>query len=159
MCLLSLQTVPAFAINQRAFLLRTSQVNILWDCITTLDEDIKTLIAALDGLNDIAILHPHYYTTMQDRGAEFDAPIYLHAHDREWIMRNSTRITLWEGDTLTLAADVSLTGAWRAFCWRLRAVLARDKGVLLSGDIVQELRARSLLCGAIRKCCRCWRRA
>ena len=135
--LLSLQTVPAFAINQRAFLVRTPQGNILWDCIATLDDATKTLIAALGGLKAIALSHPHYYTTMQDWAAEFDVPIYLHARDREWIMRDSPRITLWEGDTLTLAADVSLIRLGGHFAGGSVLHWARNEGVLLSGDIVQ----------------------
>lgn len=63
--LLSIKTVPAFAINQRALLLRTPHGNILWDCIANLDPATKTLITALGGISAIAISHPHYYTTMQ----------------------------------------------------------------------------------------------
>ncbi|HCC4463997.1 TPA: MBL fold metallo-hydrolase, partial [Citrobacter freundii] len=87
--LLSIRTVPDFAIDQRAFILRTSEGNILWDCIASLDDATKTLITSLGGLKAIAISHPHYYTTMQDWAAEFNAPIYLHASDRRWVMRDS----------------------------------------------------------------------
>ncbi|EIX1501692.1 MBL fold metallo-hydrolase, partial [Cronobacter sakazakii] len=104
--LFSIRTVPDFAIGQRAFLLRTPQGNILWDCVATLDDATKTLIAALGGLMAIAISHPHFYTTMQDWAAAFNAPVYLHASDREWIMRDSPFIRLWEGDELTLAEDI-----------------------------------------------------
>ncbi len=64
--LFSIQTVPEFAIGQRAFILRTPEGNILWDCIANLDDATKTLISSLGGLKAIAISHPHYYTTMQD---------------------------------------------------------------------------------------------
>lgn len=57
--LFSLKTVPRFAINQRAFLLRTPQGNILWDCIANLDAATMALIAALGGIDAIAISHPH----------------------------------------------------------------------------------------------------
>jgi len=135
--LLSVQTVPAFAINQRAFILRTPEGNILWDCIATLDEATKTLIASLGGLRAIAISHPHYYTTMQDWAAEFDAPVYLHASDRQWIMRDSPRITLWEGDTLKLASDVNLIRLGGHFAGGSVLHWARNEGILLSGDILQ----------------------
>lgn len=62
--LLSIRTVPDFAIDQRAFILRTSEGNILWDCIASLDDATKTLITSLGGLKAIAISHPHYYTTI-----------------------------------------------------------------------------------------------
>ncbi|UPG74164.1 hypothetical protein MVG78_08600 [Roseomonas gilardii subsp. gilardii] len=87
--LFSLQTVPAFAINQRAFLLATPAGNVLWDCIALLDPATEALVHGLGGLSVIAISHPHYYTTMQDWAAAFDAPIHLHAADRDWIMRPS----------------------------------------------------------------------
>ena len=136
-CLLSIQTVPAFAINQRAFILRTPEGNILWDCIATLDDATKTLIAALGGLRAIAISHPHYYTTMQDWAAEFDAPVYLHASDRQWIMRDSPRITLWEGDTFELTSNVSIIRLGGHFAGGSVLHWAQDEGVLLSGDILQ----------------------
>ncbi len=94
--LLSLQSLPAFGINQRAFLLCTPHGNILWDCIAHLDEATETLIRALGGLQAIAISHPHYYTTMQDWAAAFSAPIWLHASDKAWIMRDSPWIRLWQ---------------------------------------------------------------
>lgn len=135
--LFSIQTVPDFAIAQRAFLLRTAQGNILWDCIATLDDATKTLIASLGGLKAIAISHPHFYTTMQDWAAAFDAPIYLHERDREWIMRDSPHITLWDGDTLQLTSDVSIMRLGGHFAGGCVLHWARDEGVLLSGDIVQ----------------------
>jgi hypothetical protein len=52
---------------------------------------------ALGGISAIAISHPHYYTTMQEWAAAFDAPVYLHASDREWVMRDSPAIHFWEG--------------------------------------------------------------
>ena len=90
--LFSIKTVPAFAINQRALLLRTPHGNILWDCIANLDPATQTLIAALGGLRAIAISHPHYYTTMQEWAAAFDAPVYLHVSDSEWVMHDSPAI-------------------------------------------------------------------
>src|SRR6185437_11497722 len=36
--------VPAFAINQRAFLLRTPHGNVLWDCVSLLDDATIALI-------------------------------------------------------------------------------------------------------------------
>jgi hypothetical protein len=135
--LFSIRTVPDFAINQRAFLLKTSEGNILWDCIATLDDATKTLIHSLGGLKAIAISHPHYYTTMQDWADEFDAPIYLHANDREWIMRDSPWITLWEGENLKLTTDITVIRLGGHFAGGSVLHWERDDGVILSGDIVQ----------------------
>jgi hypothetical protein len=137
--LTAIQTVPAFAINQRALLLRTPAGNILWDCIALLDDATKTLIQSLGGLSAIAISHPHYYTTMQDWAVAFDAPIYLHAKDREWICRPSDHIRLWDEDALVLSSSVTLVHGGGHFDGGTVLHWAGEdgKGVLLAGDIVQ----------------------
>jgi hypothetical protein len=138
--LLSIQTVPAFAINQRALLLRTPGGNILWDCIGLLDAATEDIIHGLGGLSAIAISHPHYYTTMQDWASAFEAPIYLHSADREWIARPSPLIRLWDGETLELSPFVTLIRAGGHFPGGtvLHCNCAEDgKSVLLVGDILQ----------------------
>ncbi|KAA0693697.1 MBL fold metallo-hydrolase [Neorhizobium sp. P12A] len=138
--LFSIQTVPAFAINQRALLLQTPSGNLLWDCIGLLDEATEALIRGLGGLSAIAISHPHYYTTMQDWASAFEAPIYLHSADREWIARSSPWIRHWDGETLALNPFVNLIRAGGHFPGGtvLHWNDAEDgKGVLLVGDILQ----------------------
>lgn len=135
--LLSIQTVPRFAINQRAFLLRTPQGNVLWDCIANLDPATQTLVTALGGLSAIAISHPHYYSTMQDWAAAFDAPIYLHADDRQWIMRDSPSIRLWEGDVHKLLPTVTLLRLGGHFAGGSIMHIDDGEGIILAGDILQ----------------------
>lgn len=135
--LLSIRTVPAFAIDQRAFILLTPQGNILWDCIATLDEATKTLVAALGGLKAIAISHPHYYTTMQDWAEAFNAPVYLHASDSEWVMRESPWLHFWQGDTFALTSEVNLIRLGGHFAGGTVLHWAREEGIVLSGDIIQ----------------------
>lgn len=61
--LFSIKTVPSFAINQRALLLRTPQGNVLWDCIANLDPATRALVDALGDQRDRdfapALLHHH----------------------------------------------------------------------------------------------------
>lgn len=135
--LFSIKTVPNFAINQRAFLLRGAQGNILWDCIANLDEATKALVTSLGGLQAIAISHPHYYTTMQEWAAAFNAPIYLHASDSEWIMRDSPAIRLWEGDELEIMPAVKILRLGGHFAGGCVLHWNKGEGVLLAGDIVQ----------------------
>ncbi|KFC11291.1 beta-lactamase-like protein [Trabulsiella guamensis ATCC 49490] len=135
--LLSIKTVPAFAINQRAFLLRTPHGNVLWDCIASLDAATELLINALGGLRAIAISHPHYYTTMQDWAETFSAPVWLHTSDREWIMRDSTAIRLWEGDSMELLPSVRLLRLGGHFAGGTVLHWTEGDGVLLAGDILQ----------------------
>lgn len=90
--LFEISTHPEFGIGQRAFLIRTSKGNILWDCIALLDSATTEIIHALGGISAIAVSHPHYYTTMQDWAQAFDAPVYLHHLDREWVMRPDEKL-------------------------------------------------------------------
>jgi len=57
-------TEPSFAIGQRALLVQTDKGNILWDCITYLDDETIAAIHQRGGLRAIAISHPHFYTTV-----------------------------------------------------------------------------------------------
>ncbi len=134
-------TIPEFAIGQRALLLRTPAGNVLWDCITLLDEATVELIKGIGGLAVIAISHPHYYTTMVEWSRAFgNIPVYLHVADREQVMRPDPVIRFWEGDTLQIAGDLTLIRCGGHF--EGGTVLhwpggAGGKGVLLTGDIIQ----------------------
>lgn len=106
--LFEIETQPRFGIGQRAFLLRTPHGNVLWDCVALLDPATVELVRALGGLAGIAISHPHYYTTMPDWAAAFDAPVYLHARDRDWVMRPDDRVVFWEEDERTILPGLDL---------------------------------------------------
>ena len=80
-------TQPSFAIGQRALLVQTAEGNLLWDCISLIDEPTIAAVNALGGIRAIAISHPHYYSSMIEWSRAFDAPIILHAADRQWVMR------------------------------------------------------------------------
>ncbi len=135
--LLSVQTVPAFAINQRAFLLRTPVGNVLWDCIALLDPATRAIVHGLGGLHAIAISHPHYYTAMQDWADAFEAPIHLHEADAGWIMRPDRSIQLWRGETHAIAPGVTLVCAGGHFPGGTVLHWDEGPGVLLAGDILQ----------------------
>jgi glyoxylase-like metal-dependent hydrolase (beta-lactamase superfamily II) len=138
--LFEIHTQPAFAIGQRALLLRTPHGNVLWDCISLFDEATEELIRSLGGIGAIAISHPHYYTCMQDWARAFDCPIHLHAADADWIMRADPAIRQWRGETLRIMQGVTLLRLGGHFPggtvlhW---ADGADRRGALLSGDIVQ----------------------
>ncbi|GJD53683.1 hypothetical protein OPKNFCMD_6460 [Methylobacterium crusticola] len=138
--LLSLRTRPAFAIDQRAFLVRTPSGNVLWDCLALLDDATEAIIRGLGGLAAIAISHPHYYTRMGDWARTFGAPIHLHAADRAWIVRPDPAIRLFEDETAEIlpgATVIRLGGHFPGGTVLHWAAGAGGAGVLLSGDIVQ----------------------
>jgi hypothetical protein len=137
--IIGIGATPAFAIGQRALLVRTGKGNILWDCIATLDDATVTLIEGLGGIDAIAISHPHFYTTMVEWAHAFTAPIHLHAADKEWIMRSDPAIELWDGETKTLWDGVTLLRCGGHFeggtvlHWRDGA---GGRGVVCAGDIL-----------------------
>ena len=134
-------TTPAFAIAQRALLLRTERGNVLWDCISFIDDATVEIVRALGGIAAIAISHPHYYSSMVEWSHAFGhAPIYLHAKDRQWVVRPDPVVTFWDEEQKELASGVTLLRCGGHFAggtvlhW---AQGANGKGALLSGDIVQ----------------------
>jgi hypothetical protein len=137
--LIGIGTQPAFAIGQRALLVRTSGGNLLWDCIATLDAATVTAIKAIGGIKAIAISHPHFYTTMTEWARAFDCPIHLNAADQAWIMRPDPAIKLWQGDTHKLWDGVTLVRCGGHFPggtvlhW---AGGAQGRGVVCTGDIL-----------------------
>lgn len=131
---------PEFAIGQRALLIRSDKGNVLWDCIPLIDDGIATMIQGIGGLSAIAISHPHYYSSMMEWSRAFDAPVYLHAADRQWVMHPDPTIQFWEGDSKALQDGLMLIRCGGHFDggtvlhWRNGA---EGRGVLLSGDIIQ----------------------
>jgi hypothetical protein len=145
--LIGIGSVPGFAIGQRALLLRTEDGNVLWDCISLLDEATITIVKALGGLIGIAISHPHYYSSMVEWAHAFNVPIHLHASDRQWVMRPDPAIKFWSGDTLPLARGVTLIccGGHFAGGTVLHWAQGGGRGTLLSGDIVQIIPDRKFV--------------
>ncbi|MFT9846973.1 MBL fold metallo-hydrolase [Aneurinibacillus sp. REN35] len=140
--LLSMYTEPTFAIGQRAFFIRTPAGNMLWDCLSYIDEETIRMIREMGGIDTIAISHPHYYSSMVEWADTFDALIYIHEADRQWVMRESDRIHYWSGDTLlpVQAEGVSLLRTGGHFAGS--TVLhwehgAKGQGALLTGDTIQ----------------------
>jgi glyoxylase-like metal-dependent hydrolase (beta-lactamase superfamily II) len=140
---------PSFAIGQRALLVRSPAGNVLWDCISLVDETMVELIKGIGGLKAIAISHPHYYTTMLEWSRAFGGiPIYLHAADSEWIMRAGPEVRLWDGETNEILPGMTLIRVGGHFPggvvmhW---AQGADGKGALFSGDILQVVADRKFV--------------
>lgn len=136
--LYSIHTKPDFGIGQRAFLIRTPEGNLLWDCVALLDEATKAEIRSLGGITAIAISHPHYYTTMVEWSRTFDnAPIHLHELNRKWVMRPDPAIRFWSGISKPLTGGVTLIktgGHFDGFQVLHWAQTYDGKSVLLAGD-------------------------
>ena len=107
--LFSINTEPRFGIGQRAFLIQTEKGNVLWDCVSLLDDATIARVNELGGIAEIAISHPHYYTSMVEWSRAFGAAtIHLHEAERPWVMRPDASITFWTGGGLELRGGLKL---------------------------------------------------
>ncbi len=146
--LYALRTEPSLAIGQRAFLLQTDEGNVLWDCLTLCDRPTVEALRALGGVAAIAISHPHYYGAQRQWAEAFDAPVFLHGADGDWVMDAHPRLHAWEGERRALLGGTMLVRAGGHFPggtvlhWPAGADGA---GVLLSGDILQVTPDRSVV--------------
>ena len=136
---------PSFAIGQRALLVRHPAGNVLWDCIPLLDEAVIDLVKGIGGISAIAVSHPHFYTSMVEWGHAFDAPIYLHAADQQWVMRPDPAIEFWDGDAKPLKNGMTLIRCGGHFDGG--TVLHWPEGVegreaIMSSDILQVVEDR-----------------
>lgn len=132
-------TTPAFAIGQRALLLQCPGGNVLWDCVSLLDDATVDIINALGGLSAVAISHPHFYSAMVEWGRAFRCPVYLHATDRAHVARPDPLLRFWEGDTNALGDGLTLIrcgGHFEGSTALHWAGGAAGRGALLSGDTV-----------------------
>jgi glyoxylase-like metal-dependent hydrolase (beta-lactamase superfamily II) len=136
--LYSINTEPKFGIGQRAFLIRADGGNVLWDCVGPIDDATIAKVKELGGIAEIAISHPHYYTSMVEWSRAFGgAPIHLHEAERPWVMRPDPAIRFWTGESLQLRGGLKLvrTGGhfegYQVLHWPAGA---GGKGALLAGD-------------------------
>ncbi len=131
---------PEIAIGQRALLIQSPAGNVLWDCISLIDDATVAAVRALGGISAIAISHPHFHASMIEWSRAFDnAPIYVHAANRDFVMRPDPAIVFWEGATVTLQDGITLICCGGHFPgstvlhWRNGA---GGRGALLTGDTV-----------------------
>ena len=134
-------TEPSFAIGQRLLLAPTGGTNVMWDCITLIDDDSVRAVEERGGIRAIAISHCHYYSSMVEWSQAFGGvPIYVHADDREWVMRRDPVVQLWDGETLDLGDGLTLVRCGGHFAG---GQVLHTGNTLLSGDIVQVIPDRS----------------
>ena len=133
----SIKTRPDFAIGQRALLVQTPDGNVLWDCLSFIDQTTVARVAELGGIDRIAVSHPHFYSSMVEWSHAFGgAPIFLPAADRQWVMRPDPAITYWD-DRFELLPGLTLIrcgGHFDGSAVLHWAAGAGGAGALLCGD-------------------------
>ncbi len=144
--LTSIVTEPAFAIGQRALLVQTPSGNVLWDCISLIDDATVEAVNRLGGIKAIAISHPHFYSSIVEWSRAFeDAPVLVHADDVNNLMRPDRSLLLWRGEQREIVGGVTLARCGGHFAgssvlhW---AAGAKGRGALLTGDTIQVVQDR-----------------
>jgi glyoxylase-like metal-dependent hydrolase (beta-lactamase superfamily II) len=147
-----LVTEPPTAIGQRALIVQTSGGNVMWDCVTYVDDASVEALRAIGGLAAIAISHPHFYASMATWSMRFgNCPVYVHAADAEWVQYPTPAVQLWTGTHKAILPGVTLINTGGHF--EGATVLhwadgAQGQGILLSGDsitVVQDRRYVSFM--------------
>ncbi len=107
--LISIVTQPKFSVGQQCVLVCGETRNVLWDCISLVDDATVEALNARGGISAIAISHPHFYGAMVEWSRAFEnVPIYLHDDDRAWVLRSDAAIVSWHGDSLRLSDEFTL---------------------------------------------------
>jgi glyoxylase-like metal-dependent hydrolase (beta-lactamase superfamily II) len=139
-------TTPGFAIGQRALLVQTPDGNVLWDCISLLDDATVEAIRSRGGISAIAVSHPHTVGSLVEYSHAFgNVPIYWHADNRGWVMRPDPAFEFWDGETCQIMESLTLVRCGGHFPGS--AVLhwtegAEGRGALLTGDTMQVAQDR-----------------
>jgi hypothetical protein len=135
---------PAFAIGQRALLVCTSEGNVLWDCVSLLDDSARARIAELGGISAICMSHPHFYAANVEFADAFDARILIPSADQQWVQRPSPRIELFDDRVqpvprLTVARIGGHFDGAAVLHWPAGSL---GRGALLTGDTVAVVQDR-----------------
>jgi hypothetical protein len=142
--LVGVGVAPQFAIGQRALLVRTEQGNVLWDCVSVLDDPAREQIEALGGIAAIAMSHPHFYAANIEFADAFDARVLIPRADAQWVMRPSPRIEYFDDEIepvpgLTLARIGGHFDGAAVLHWPAGSAGA---GALLTGDTITVVQDR-----------------
>ena len=97
---LSIGVEPVFGIGQRALLAETPDGNVLWDCVPLVTDEAVAALNARGKVRAIAISHPHFHSAIVEWSRALGGiPIYIHAGNRDWVMRPDPAIVFWEEET------------------------------------------------------------
>lgn len=93
-------TEPSVGIGQRALLVEGPGGNVLWDCVSLIDDATIAAVEARGGVSSLAMSHAHMFGSMVEWSHAFgNAPIRLHASNERWVMRPDPVIEYWEEDS------------------------------------------------------------
>lgn len=137
---------PSFSIGQRALLVQTDRGNVLYDCVSFLDDEAHAAIEERGGIAAISVSHPHFYDAIVSWSHAFGGcPIILPEADRAFVTRPDPAIQYWDGAPREVVPGVTLIRTGGHF--EGSAVLhwsagAEGNGALLVGDSIQVVQDR-----------------
>jgi hypothetical protein len=140
--IVSIATEPKFSVGHHCLLIEGRAGNMLWDCISLVDDATVKAVVAAGGISAMAISHPHFYGSMIEWSRAFgNVPIYLHMADRAWVRRDDPALVFWEGDTLRLNDEFTLVRCGGHFDGGTVLHQAREAhaGRIFTGDIIDVL--------------------
>lgn len=142
--LLGVGVEPTFAIGQRALLVRTPGGNVLWDCVSMLDDAARERIRQLGGIAAICMSHPHFYGAHVDIAEAFDARVLIPGADRAWIQRPSERIEFFDeqAEPVPGVAVVRIGGHFDGAAVLHWPAGSDGHGALLTGDTITVVQDR-----------------
>lgn len=133
-----IRTEPSFGIGQRATLIKTPAGNVLWDCITFLDDETIRRIREAGELRAIVISHPHFYSAHVVWARAFGCPVYISSDDAEWTtMPSEHRQLITQTETTILNTGVRAVKVGGHFPGSL--VLLFDRHVFIADTFMLTL--------------------
>ena len=124
---------PNLGIRHYAYFVQRPEGNVLMDMQPLLTDDLADWIATRGGLKSIVLSHPHFYGAMDEFSARFQAPIRVHATDREW-PAGYPNVEFFDAEGLSLDEKLRVIRIPAQFEGGLCLLYARNQGVLFTGD-------------------------
>lgn len=133
----TITTASKFAIGQTAYFIKGQEINLLWDAVTYLDDKTIRFFEQHGGVDVIALSHPHYYCATAEWSEVFEAEVFIHKADEEWIVNPGRRFKLWTGKSKLLGSGFTLHQLGGHFKGAAILHAGMGKGIVFSGDVIQ----------------------
>jgi hypothetical protein len=143
--LIGIRTEPQFGIGQRALLVCTPGGNVMFDCLSLIDQATIDALLAAGGVQAIATSHPHFYSSMIEWSRAFGgAPVYLPHADAQWVTRPDPAIKYWSdrAEPVRGTTLIQCGGHFEGSAALHWPDGAGGKGALLTGDTISVVRDR-----------------